>query len=80
VNGGVLFVLAFDQVLSKAQMAEAEDDFWWWARHPVSRREPAGPIPPTPVITATGSIVTLPPDFGYPQSLTRGPPNPAMSV
>lgn len=79
-GGGVMFVLAFDQALTASQVAEAEADFWWWARHPVSRREPAGPIPPTPVITATGSIVTSPPDFGYPQSLTRGPPNPAMSV
>lgn len=40
----------------------------------------AGPTPPTPSITGGGGIVTMPPDFGYPQSLTRGPPNPAMSV
>ena len=40
----------------------------------------AGPTPPTPSITGGGGIVTMPPDFGYPQSVTRGPPNPAMSV
>jgi hypothetical protein len=38
----------------------------------------AGPIPPDPPITATGNIISMPPDFGYPQSVTRGPPNPAM--
>ena len=79
-SGGILYALVFDQCLSPVQIAEADADMWWWARQPAWRREVAGPTPPTPSITGGGSIVTMPPDFGYPQSLTRGPPNPAMSV
>ena len=49
-----------------------------------SRESPAaryyGPVVPPAPITGGGSIVTMPPDFGYPQSITRGPPNPALSV
>lgn len=50
------------------------------ARSAMGRSYLAGPTPPIPPITALGSIVVMPPDFGYPQSITGSPPNPAVSV
>lgn len=39
----------------------------------------AGPTPPPTPITGSPSIVSMPPDFGFPQTITRGPPNPVLS-
>ena len=62
------------------ERARIFEDPWAGTAVPSRSARYQGPVVPPAPIMGQGSIVTMPPDFGYPQPITGSPPNPAISA
>lgn len=79
-NGALICVRAWNRPLLPNERARIFEDPWAGTAAPSRSARYQGPVVPPAPIMGQGSIVTMPPDFGYPQSITGSPPNPAISA